>query len=145
MTNKKKQLQNSSKSPSEYLNNTTLILLRLLIGVILLAFLGGIIKTFLDLQLFISLDVGAAFRKIFLDTLTLLAVIEVLKTANGYLTDGRVRVTFVVDTVLIVMLNEVMSLWFRGATLSTVTPLLLIILTLIIVRVIAVRWPPEEE
>jgi uncharacterized membrane protein (DUF373 family) len=135
----------NKKISAKHLNNPTLILLRILIGVILLAFLGGIIKTFLDLQLLLTQSVGVALRQILLDVLTLLAVVEVLKTTNGYLTDGRVRVTFIVDTVLIVMLNEVISVWFKGTTITGEAPLLLILLVLIIVRVLAIRWSPDGE
>ncbi len=133
------------RTPAKHLNSPTLILLRILIGVILLAFLGGIIKTFFDLQLLLTLSVGEALRQVLLDVLILLAVVEVLKTTNGYLTDGRVRVTFIVDTVLIVMLNEVISVWFKGTSVAAETPLLLILLTLIIVRVLAIHWSPDGE
>jgi uncharacterized membrane protein (DUF373 family) len=145
MAAQKRSVQNAQKSPAKHLNSATLMLLRILIGVILLAFLGGIIKTFFDLQLLITQSVGAALRQILLDVLTLLAVVEVLKTANGYLADGRVRVTFIVDTVLIVMLNEVISVWFKGTNIIAEAPLLLILLTLIIVRVLAIHWSPDGE
>lgn len=135
----------NKKISAKHLNNPTLILLQILIWVILLAFLGGIVKTFFDLQLLLTQSVGVSLRQILLDVLTLLAVVEVLKTANGYLTDGRVRVTFIVDTVLIVMLNEVISVWFKGTNIVGEAPLLLILLTLIIVRVLAIHWSPDGE
>jgi uncharacterized membrane protein (DUF373 family) len=88
--------------------------LSLLILTIVLGLIGGVCRTFLDLRLLLSADLEIALRHIIVDALTLLAVVEVLKTALTYCSDGRVRVTFIVDTVLVVMLTEIISRWFSG-------------------------------
>ncbi len=137
-------LKSSDKSASDYLTRYTLLLLRALIGIILLAFLIGILKTAIDLLLLFG-NLENALRQILVDALTLLAVVEVLKTINGYLSNGRVRVTFIVDTVLIVMLNEVISLWFKGTTIQNTLPLILILFSLIAIRTIAIRYSPDTE
>lgn len=122
------------------------ILLRFLIVVILIGFLGGIIKTFIDLRMLLYAGVEEALRQLLLNVMTLLAVIEVVKTVLSYLTDGRVRVTYIVDTVLIVMLNEIISIWFKGDTaVQNVFALMLIVLTLIIVRFFAIRFSPDGD
>jgi uncharacterized membrane protein (DUF373 family) len=41
----------------------------------------------------------------------------VFKTCVTYLTEGRVKVTFIVDTILVVMLTEVISQWFKDGDL----------------------------
>jgi len=92
----------------------TRFILSLLTLTILLGLAGGVVKTFLDLRLLLSADVDVALRQVLVDTLTLLAVVEVLKTTLAYCSDGRVRVTFIIDTVLVVMLTEVISRWFTG-------------------------------
>jgi uncharacterized membrane protein (DUF373 family) len=89
----------------------TRFILSLLILTILLGLAGGVVKTFLDLRLLLSADVEVALRQVLVDTLTLLAVVEVLKTTLAYCSEGRVRVTFIIDTVLVVMLTEVISRW----------------------------------
>jgi len=81
--------------------------LNLLIITILVGLVGGVVKTFMDLRLLLSTDLEVALRHIIVDTLTILAVVEVLKTTLTYCSDGRVRVTFIVDTVLVVMLTEI--------------------------------------
>ena len=58
----------------------TRFILSLLTLTILLGLAGGVGKTFLDLRLLLSADVEVALRQILVDTLTLLAVVEVLKT-----------------------------------------------------------------
>jgi hypothetical protein len=54
--------------------------LNLLIITILVGLVGGVVKTFMDLRLLLSTDLEVALRHIIVDTLTILAVVEVLKT-----------------------------------------------------------------
>src|SRR5438309_6673919 len=79
------------------------LVLSLLILTILAALAGGVIKTFLDLRLLFNNPVEVALRHVTVDTLILLAVVEVFKTTLTYFTEGRVKVTFIVDTILVVM------------------------------------------
>ena len=100
------------------------------------------VKTFLYLQLLLSSDVEVALRQVLVDTLTLLAVVEVLKTTRAYCSDGRVRVTFIIDTVLVVMLTEVISRWFTGGQWHQFAILGGILITLGLMRIVAVRYSP---
>ncbi len=72
----------------------------------------------------------------------LLAVVEVFKTTLTYFSEGRVKVTFIVDTILVVMLTEIISLWFKEADQGKLLLLGAILLTLGAVRVVAVRCSP---
>jgi len=47
------------------------------------------------------------------DNATVLAVVEVLRTALAYFTEGRVKVTYIIDTVIVTVLTEVMAFWYR--------------------------------
>ena len=116
--------------------------LNLLIITILVGLVGGVVKTFMDLRLLLSTDLEVALRHIIVDTLTILAVVEVLKTTLTYCSDGRVRVTFIVDTVLVVMLTEIISRWFSGGEWQQFAALAGLLLTLGAVRVVAVRYRP---
>lgn len=116
--------------------------LSLLIITILIGLVGGVLKTFLDLRLLLSADLEVALRHIIVDALTILAVVEVLKTTLTYCSDGRVRVTFIVDTVLVVMLTEIISRWFSGGEWQQFAVLGGILLTLGTIRVVAVRYSP---
>jgi uncharacterized membrane protein (DUF373 family) len=119
--------------------------LSLLIVTILLALIGGVFKTFLDLRLLLSTNLEVALRHIIVDALTLLAVVEVLKTTLTYCSDGRVRVTFIVDTVLVVMLTEIISRWFSGGEWQQFAVLGGILITLGLIRVVAVRYSPAPS
>ena len=120
----------------------TRCILSLLTLAILLGLAGGVVKTFLDLRLLLSNDVDVAFRHVLVDILTLLAVVEVLKTTRAYCSDGRVRVTFIIDTVLVVMLTEVITQWFAGGAWEQFAILGGILLTLGLLRIVAVRYSP---
>jgi uncharacterized membrane protein (DUF373 family) len=117
-------------------------ILSLLIITILIGLIGGVTKTFLDLRLLLSANLEVALRHIIVDALTLLAVVEVLKTTLTYCSDGRVRVTFIVDTVLVVMLTEIISRWFSGVEWQQFAMLGGILLTLGLIRVVAVTYSP---
>ena len=120
----------------------TRFILSLLTLAILFGLAGGVVKTFLDLRLLLSSDVEVALRQVLVDTLTLLAVVEVLKTTRAYCSDGRVRVTFIIDTVLVVMLTEVISQWFTGVEWHQFAILEGILITLGLMRIVAVRYSP---
>jgi uncharacterized membrane protein (DUF373 family) len=122
----------------------TRFILSLLTLTILIGLAGGVVKTFLDLRLLLTADVDVALRQLVVDTLTLLAVVEVLKTTLAYCADGRVRVTFIIDTVLVVMLTEVISRWFTGGEWHQFAILGGILLTLGLMRIVAVRYSPAR-
>ena len=118
--------------------------LSLLILTILMALTGGVVKTFLDIGLLLHAPVEVGLRQIIVDTLILLAVVEVFKTTLTYFSEGRVKVTFIVDTILVVMLTEIISLWFQEADQSKLLSLGAILLALGAIRVVAVRCSPAQ-
>lgn len=120
-------------------------LLSLLIVAILLAILAGIIVTFQDLRLVMGDDLHGAFRTILVDVLTVLAIVEVLRTALAYFTEGRVKVTYIIDTVLVTVLTEVMAFWYREMDWQKVAMVIALVLSLATVRIIAVRFSPRKS
>lgn len=122
----------------------TQAVLSLLIVTILVGLAGGVIKTFLGLRLFLTADLDLGLRHLIVNTLMLLAVVEVLKTTLAYFSEGRVRVTFIVDTVLVVMLTEVISQWFTGGDWQKLAILAVVLITLGLIRVVAVRFSPAQ-
>ncbi len=79
------------------------------------------------------------------DTLIILAIVEVSKTTLTYFSEGRVKVTFIVDTILVVMMTEIISKWFTKADLSQWMILGGILMVLGIIRIVAVQWPPRKQ
>lgn len=123
----------------------TRLVLSLLIVTILVGLSGAVLRTLLDLRQLFTGSLDVALRHLIVNTLTLLAVVEVLRTTLAYFSEGRVRVTFIVDTVLVVMLTEVISRWFTGGEWRQFATLLGILLTLGLIRIIAVRYSPAGK
>jgi uncharacterized membrane protein (DUF373 family) len=120
------------------------LVLSMLILTILTALAGGVMMTFIDISLLFRRPVEEALRQVLIDTLILLAVVEVFKTTLTYFSEGRVKVTFIVDTILVVMLTEVISEWFKGEGLVHMAALGAILLILGAMRIMAVRFSPAH-
>ena len=120
------------------------VVLSLLIITILLGLTGGVFRIFLNLQTLLSHPIEQALRHLIVDTLIILAIVEVFKTTLTYFSEGRVKVTFIVDTILVVMLTEIISKWFTKADLSEWLILGGILLVLGIIRIVAVQWSPTK-
>jgi uncharacterized membrane protein (DUF373 family) len=116
--------------------------LSLVILTLLTALTGGALKTLWDIRLLLDHSAEVVLRQVIVNTLILLAIVEVFKTTVTYFREGRVKVTFIVDTILVVMLTEVISQWFKGGDWQALTVLCGVLLVLGIVRVMAVRWSP---
>ena len=118
--------------------------LSLMIITLLAALTGGVLKTGVDLLSLAGHETEIVLRKVIIDMLILLAIVEVFKTTTTYFSEGRVKVTFIVDTILVVMLTEVLSQWFKSEGWQTLAALGGILLILGIVRVLVVRWSPTH-
>jgi uncharacterized membrane protein (DUF373 family) len=129
---------------TRFFEGSARVLLSLLIFVIMLAILAGIGCTLYDLRLVLSGDFHAAFKSILVDMLTVLAVVEVLRTALAYFTEGRVKVTYIIDTVIVTVLTEVMAFWYRDMNWEEVAMIIALVLSLACIRIIAVRFSPRR-
>lgn len=114
-----------------------------LLCLILATLVGGILAVAWELRRLFEGDVELVLRQVLIGILILLAVVEVFKTSLAYLTEGRVKVTFIVDTILVVMLTEIISLWLRGGSWQSFALLLAVVGVLGGMRVLAVRFSPS--
>ncbi|WP_224960862.1 phosphate-starvation-inducible PsiE family protein [Geomonas subterranea] len=116
--------------------------LSLLIIAILLAIVAGVGCTLYDLRLVFHQEFHGAFKQIMVDLLTVLAIIEVLRTALAYSTEGRVKVTYIIDTVIVTVLTEVMAFWYKEIDWQEVAMTISLVLSLALIRIVAVRFSP---
>ncbi|QXE92759.1 phosphate-starvation-inducible PsiE family protein [Geomonas subterranea] len=116
--------------------------LSLLIIAILLAIVAGVGCTLYDLRLVFNQEFHGAFKQIMVDLLTVLAIIEVLRTALAYSTEGRVKVTYIIDTVIVTVLTEVMAFWYKEIDWQEVAMTISLVLSLALIRIVAVRFSP---
>jgi len=78
-----------------------------------------------------------------INALVLLALLEVIRTLQAYLKLGRVRATFILDTALVVLIGELMGLWFREYAPEKVLLGLGVILALVALRIVTARFSSE--
>jgi len=119
-------------------------LLSLLIIAILLAIMAGVIYTFYDLRIIFRMDFMGAFKTLLVDMLTVLALVEVLRTTLAYFSEGRVKVTYIIDTVIVTVLTEVMAFWYKDMEWEKLAMVIALVLSLAFVRIIAVRFSPRK-
>lgn len=129
---------------TRFFEGSARVLLSLLIIVIMLAILAGIACTLYDLRLVLKGDYHSAFKTILVDMLTVLAVVEILRTALAYFTEGRVKVTYIIDTVIVTVLTEVMAFWYRDMDWEGIAMVIALVLSLACIRIIAVRFSPRR-
>jgi len=118
------------------------IILSLLIITILIAMVWAIVKTLTGLQGIFSKDIHEALKVVMLNSLTILALLEVFRTALAYFSEGRVKVTYIIDTVLVVILTEVMVFWFKEIEYSRILMVIAIVLSLVVARILVIRFSP---
>ncbi len=129
---------------SRFFEMSARVVLSLLIVAILMAILAGIGCTFYDLRLVFQQGFHSAFKTILVDILTVLAIVEVLRTALAYFTEGRVKVTYIIDTVIVTVLTEVMAFWYKEMEWQEVAMTISLVLSLACIRIIAVRFSPRR-
>ena len=129
---------------SRFFEMSARVVLSLLIVAILMAILAGIGCTMYDLRLVLQQDFHSAFKTIMVDILTVLAIVEVLRTALAYFTEGRVKVTYIIDTVIVTVLTEVMAFWYKEMEWQEVAMTISLVLSLACIRIIAVRFSPRR-
>lgn len=121
------------------------LILSVLILTIISGMLGGVVITILHLRLLFTMDIEHALRIIIIDALTILAVLEIFRTTLAYFSEGRVKVTYIIDTVIVVMLTEIMARWFKEFDLYKMGMLTILVLTLCVMRVFTVKYSPSTK
>jgi len=122
-------------------------LVRLLAGLMILVLalwmLAGVIHMLIGLKDALAGGWPSLAEHMIVTSLILLALLEVVRTLQAYLTLGRVRVTFILDTALVVLIGELMGLWFREYAPDKVLLGLGVIVTLAALRIVTTRFSPE--
>ena len=144
MLNHFEQIKNIGNISSKIFEEGARIILSLLIVVILAAISWAVLKTILELKIIFSKDIHDALKQVMVNSLTILALLEVFRTALSYFSEGRVKVTYIIDTVLVVILTEVMVFWFKDIEYSKILMVIALVLSLIVARILAIRFSPAK-
>ena len=130
-------------SPSVLYERLARWILSLLIIAILSSMMGGVIITILHLRLLFTRDIEHSWRMVIIGVLAILAVLEMFRTVLAYFSEGRVKVTYIIDTVIVVMLTEVMACWFKEFNLYKMGMMTFLVLALCIMRIFTVKYSPS--
>ena len=79
------------------------------------------------------------------DIVIILASLELIRIFQSYLILGRVKVTFILDVTLVVLIGELISFWYRESQTTEVLSSIGIITVLVLLRIITSKYSPEEN
>ena len=119
------------------------LILSVLIFTIISGMLGGVVITILHLRLLFTMGIEHALRVIIIDALTILAVLEIFRTTLAYFSEGRVKVTYIIDTAIVVMVTEIMACLFKEFDLYKMGMLAFLVLILCVMRIFTVKYSPS--
>ncbi len=142
MLNHFEQVKNIGNISSKIFEECARIILSLLIVVILITIAWAVLNTLLELRAIFGNDIHDALKQVMVNSLTILALLEVFRTSLAYFSEGRVKVTYIIDTVLVVILTEVMVFWFKDIEYSKILMVIALVLSLIVARILAIRFSP---
>jgi len=123
-------------------------LIRMLTGLLIVVLCAWMLVGGINMVLTLGNAFGSgwasAAEHTIINALILLALLEVIRTLQAYLKLGRVRVTFILDTALVVLISELMGLWFREYAPEKVLLGLGVIVTLVVLRIVTAKFSPES-
>ena len=123
------------------------LMIRVLIGMLMICMslwlVTGIFNLLQHLLLAVTGDWGHEAEKIIIDVVIILAILELVRTIQSYLELGRVKVTLILDAALVVLIGELISLWYKDYTTTEVLLSMGVITMLTLLRIITVKFSPE--
>ncbi|MCK4846861.1 MAG: phosphate-starvation-inducible PsiE family protein [Deltaproteobacteria bacterium] len=90
-------------------------------------------------------DIKEVSKVLIVNVLMMLAILEVFRTTLTYFSDGRVKVTYIIDTVLVVVLTEVMVFWFKDIGYERLVMVIALVFTLVLARIVTIRFSPSNN
>lgn len=125
-------------------------LLSLLLVVLLVGMAFGIMHAGLDLLAQAGhIDSNPALhntiKELVINVLLVLAVLELFRTVKAYFTEGRIKVTYIIDTALVVVITDIMGFWYREVEVERIALALALVVVLMGVRIMAIRFSPRKR
>lgn len=118
-----------------------------IVGVLMLSLYlwiaAGIIGLIINLQHIVKLGWSSVAEHIIIDVVLILAILELIRILQSYLALGRVKVTFILDVALVVLIGELIGLWYKEYTLTEVGLHIAVIAMLTLLRIVSIRFSPD--
>lgn len=118
-----------------------------IVGILMLAlylWIGiGILGLIVNLQQVLKLGWASVAEHIIIDVVLILAILELIRILQSYLALGRVKVTFILDVALVVLIGELIGLWYKEYTSAEVGLHIAVIVILTLLRIVSIRFSPD--
>jgi len=139
------QIENFSSRINHTFEIASRVILSLLIIILLAAMSLMVLKTAFTFTASLGSSVHEITNIIIVNALMILAVLEVFRTTLTYFSEGRVKVTYIIDTVIVVVLTEVMVFWFKNIGYQRLMMVIALVLALVLARIMTIRFSPSKE
>ncbi len=120
-----------------------------LVGILMLGIyfwiIGGIVNLLAHLYIQAFTDWSHGAEKMIKEVVIMLAALELIRTLQSYLTLGRVKVTFILDAALVVLIGELISLWYGDYNSLDVIVNISVISVLTVLRIITTKYSPDDN
>lgn len=83
-------------------------------------------------------------EKMIITVVMILASLELIRTLQSYLEIGRVKVTFILDAALVVLIGELIGLWYQEYSIMEVMTSLGVIVVLVTLRIVTAKFSPAS-
>lgn len=120
------------------------ILISLLFAILAAIFLA-VCRISWDLRFLFRGVLVQGIKQVVISVVAVLALVEVYRTAYLYFAEGRVKVSYVVDTVLVVLMTDILSIWYAQTDYWRMSAAVVLLLTLGLIRLLAIRYSPTRE
>lgn len=122
-------------------------IIQFIVGILMLAlylWIGvGILNLMSNLPHIFKDGWANVVEHIIIDVVLVLAVLELIRILQSYLAVGRVKVTFILDVALVVLIGELIGLWYKAYTLIEVGLHIAVIAVLTLLRIVSIRFSPD--
>lgn len=117
------------------------------VGVLMLALYlwigAGILSLLANLPEILENGWADTVEHIIVDIVLILALLELIRILQSYLALGRVKVTFILDVAVVVLIGELIGLWFKQYTSMEVSLHIAAITVLALLRIVSIRFSPD--
>ncbi len=121
--------------------------IQFIVGLLLIALYlwvgAGIVSLMSNMPQIIEKGWASVAEHIIIDVVLILAILELIRTLQSYLEVGRVKVTFILDVALVVLIGELIGLWYQDYTIKQVGLNITVITILTLLRIVSVRYSPD--
>ena len=121
--------------------------IQFIVGVLMLALYvwitAGVLNLLLNLSDIFKNGWTQIAEHIIVDIVLILAMLELIRILQSYLSLGRVKVTFILDVALVVLIGELIGLWYKEYTFVEVGLHIAVITMLILLRIVSIRFSPN--